>query len=39
VDDGLAHDRAETRHALAEPPRHAAAMQWKIGASSPSSHR
>ena len=31
LDDGLAHHRAEPRHALAEPCRHAAAMQRKVG--------
>ena len=39
MDDRLAHDRAEPRHALAQPFRHAPAMQRQIGASRASRHR
>src|SRR5579883_115806 len=38
MDDRLADHRAEARHALGEPGRHAAAMQWKIGGSSAPRH-
>ena len=33
MDDRLADDRAEPRHALGEPGRHAAAVQRQVGAS------
>jgi len=36
--DRLAHDGAETRHAVGEPFRHLPAMQREVGASRPSSH-
>ncbi|HEX2727906.1 MAG TPA: hypothetical protein VHN20_18950 [Beijerinckiaceae bacterium] len=38
VHDGLGHHRAKARHAFAQPPRYAAAVQRQIGASSPSCH-
>ena len=38
VDDRLGDDRAEPRHALAEPGRHPAVVQRQIGAARPSSH-
>src|SRR5262249_50691124 len=37
--DGLGDDRAEPRHALAQPRRDAAAMQRQVGASAALSHR
>ncbi len=37
--DGLRDHRAEPRHALAEPRRHAAAMKRQVGASAASGHR
>jgi hypothetical protein len=39
MDDRFRDDRAEPRHALAEPSRHPAVVKGKIGAASPSSHR
>ena len=39
VDDRLGDDRAEPRHALAEPARHAPAVKRKVGAAGSSSHR
>ena len=38
VDDRLRDDRAEPRHALAEPCRHPAVVKRQIGAARPSSH-
>jgi len=38
VDDGLADHRAQPGHALAEPRRHTAAMQGKIGAAGAAAH-
>jgi hypothetical protein len=38
VHDGLADDGAETRHALAQPCRHATAMEWEISAAGTSCH-
>jgi hypothetical protein len=38
MDDRLAYRRAEPRHALAEPGRHAAAMEREIGAAGTCGH-
>ena len=39
VDDRLGHDRPQPGHALAEPGRHPAMMQGKVGAARASRHR